>query len=111
LRRGLSETFECAGKKKNGGGYESLCEPQGIAGVRSYTIRWRDEPLKIDLTELARKRWVEKWRIERIAKHFNMSRTMVCERLKALKASPALCTDTRVRKLITRQSGCFRGAV
>jgi len=32
---------------------------------------------QLDLVELARLRWVEKWRYERLAEHFEIGRTSV----------------------------------
>jgi len=33
-----------------------------------YEIRWR--PLKIDLADLAKKRWIKKWTVKRLAEYF-----------------------------------------
>ena len=41
-----------------------------VVSIR-YQIQW--ERSKMDLAELARKRWIEKWTIPRIAKHFDRS--------------------------------------
>jgi DNA-binding transcriptional regulator LsrR (DeoR family) len=38
---------------------------------------WKKE--QIDLAELARLRWVEKWKYERLAAHFGVGRTKIKE--------------------------------
>jgi hypothetical protein len=49
---------------------------------------WKKE--QIDLAELVRLRWVEKWRYERLAERFGVGRTTVRDLIRQIKASPAL---------------------
>lgn len=49
---------------------------------------WRKE--QIDLVELARLRWVEKWRYERLAAYFGIGRTTVRDFIRQIKANPSL---------------------
>ncbi|MDG0818069.1 hypothetical protein [Bdellovibrio svalbardensis] len=62
---------------------------------KTYTTIWKKEA--IDLAELAQKRWVEKWTIEKIAAHMGWGRTAVVRYLGRLKANPDLILDGRVR--------------
>ena len=49
---------------------------------------WKREQL--DPVELARLRWVEKWRYERLAEHFGVSRSMVRDAIGGIKANPTV---------------------
>lgn len=49
---------------------------------------WKKE--QIDLAELARLRWVEKWRYERLADHFGVGRTTVRRFLGQIKDNPKI---------------------
>ena len=49
---------------------------------------WKKE--QIDLAELARLRWVEKWRYERLAVHFDLGRTTIRDWIRRIKADPGL---------------------
>jgi hypothetical protein len=51
----------------------------------AYKLAWEREYL--DLTELARLRWVEGWKVSRVAGYFGVSRTAIKERLRAIKAT------------------------
>lgn len=73
-------------KKLSGGGCAKLQELSGPTISQGYKLAWEREYL--DLTELARLRWVEGWRIMRLADHFEVSRTAVKERLRAIKKNP-----------------------
>ncbi len=52
----------------------------------AYKLAWEREYL--DLTELARLRWVEGWKVARLADYFEVSRTAIKERLRAIKSNP-----------------------
>jgi len=49
---------------------------------------WKRE--QIDLAELARLRWVERWKYERLANHFGIGRTTVRDLIRQIKATPSL---------------------
>ncbi len=68
-----------------GGGYVKLLELGGPAISMAYKIAW--ERIYLDLTELARLRWIENWKVENLARHFEVSRTAVKERLRAIKSN------------------------
>ena len=53
---------------------------------QAYKLAWEREYL--DLTELARLRWVEGSKVSRLADHFEISRTAVKERMRAAKKNP-----------------------
>jgi len=60
---------------KNGGVCAKLQELGGQTILQAYNLTWEREYL--DLTELARLRWVEEWKIERLVDYFGVSRTAV----------------------------------
>lgn len=51
-------------------------------------VLWKKE--QIDLAELARLRWVEKWKRQRLAEHFGIGRTTVRDWLRRIKDKPSL---------------------
>jgi hypothetical protein len=51
-----------------------------------YKLAWEREYL--DLMELARLRWVEGWKVSRLAEYFEVSLTAIKERLRAIKTNP-----------------------
>lgn len=53
---------------------------------QAYDLAWEREFL--DLTELARLRWVEGWKIARLADYFEISGSAVKKRLNAVKGNP-----------------------
>ena len=63
-----------------------LLELGGPTISKTYKAAW--ERIYLDLTELARLRWIENWKIEKLAVHFEVSRTAVSERLRAIKSNP-----------------------
>lgn len=73
-------------EKKFGGGGPNLCEPEPLTSKVTIAALWKKEQL--DLAELARLRWVEKWRYERMAEHFGVSRSMVRDAIRGIKADP-----------------------
>lgn len=84
---GLCEPPSIGGSLEiNGGGCAKLHELSGPVVSISYKLAWEREYL--DLTELARLRWVEGWKIERLARYFEVSRTAIKERLRAIKKNP-----------------------
>ena len=44
----------------------------------------------IDLTELAKRRWIDKWTIEKLAKHFGFGRTRIKNFLGQIRETPDL---------------------
>ena len=74
------------GPRTNGGGCAKLQELSGPVVSQAYKLAWEREYL--DLSELARLRWVKGWKVERLADFFGVSRTTVNERLRAIKKNP-----------------------
>ncbi len=66
-----------------------------------YKVSWEREYL--DLTELARLRWIENWKIERLADFYGISMTAIKERLRAIKRNPQ-------RVGLKIPDGVFRGS-
>lgn len=71
---------------KNGGGCAKLHELGGPVVSIAYKLSWEREYL--DLSELARLRWIEHWKIEKLAEYFEASPTAIKERLRRLKKRP-----------------------
>jgi hypothetical protein len=71
---------------KIGGGCTKLQELSGLVVSIGYKLAWEREYL--DLTELARLRWVEEWKVSRLADYFEVSQTAIEERLRAIKSNP-----------------------
>lgn len=71
---------------KTGGGYAKLQELSGPVVSQAYKLAWERECL--DLTELARLRWVEGWKVSRLAEYFKVSGIAIEERLRAIKSNP-----------------------
>lgn len=63
----------------------------------------------IDFTELARKRWVDKLSMDRIAADMEWGRTAVIRYLGMIRANPDLVTDGQVRLRIHRRKNKFIG--
>lgn len=63
----------------------------------------------IDFTELARKRWVEKLSMDRIALEMEWGRTAVIKYLGQIRSNPNLVEDGDVRLRIYRRKNKFIG--
>lgn len=63
---------------------DTTCETRFVYLLRSKIKE------QIDLVELARLRWVEKWKYERLAEHFGVGRTTVRNWVRRIKATPSL---------------------
>jgi hypothetical protein len=72
--------------RANGGGQAKLQELSGPTISQTYKLTWEWDYL--DLTELARLRWIEGWKIEKLANHFAVSPTAIKERLRLIKSDP-----------------------
>jgi hypothetical protein len=84
--------------RKIGEGCANLLEPSVLSCNEYYKVAWQRDV--IDPTVLARKRWVEKWTMERLAEYFGVSRTAVVRHLGLIRKNPSLISDGRVRMLI-----------
>jgi len=73
-------------QKTVGGGSAKLQELRVPTVSLAYKLTWERECL--DLTELARLRWIEKWKIKELATHFKISIVAVEERLRTIKTDP-----------------------
>lgn len=70
----------------NGAVRPNLVEP-GHTTLNSFiAVSWAKENL--DLTELARLRWVERWSIKQLAAHLGLSTTATKSRLRRIRKNP-----------------------
>lgn len=83
---------------QNGGVCVNLQELKGPVIPQHYEQTWEREYL--DLTELARLRWAYRWKLERLAEHFGVSRTAIKERLRAIKDNPERVSVQVPKKVI-----------
>jgi len=80
-------TFKCDRRffeEKNGESCVKVDELKPLVLIREYPVQWRERP-KVDLSELARLRWVEKWTALCIQEHFGCNRSTVFKKLKLLR--------------------------
>ena len=70
-----------------GGGCANVHEPVELKVSWVYRVSW--ELQSLNLTELARLRWIERWRIERIAEHFGYSMSGIKGALRKIEADPS----------------------
>lgn len=89
-----------------GEGCDKILELSALSCNTFYTVAWRET---IDLTELARKRWVEKLSMDRIAVDLGWGRTAVVRHLGKIRANPSLVKDGQVRLRIHRTKCKFLG--
>lgn len=95
--------------EKIGEGCANLLELSGLSMALAYTITWKADG--IDLTELARKRWVDKWSMAKIARHFGIGRTATIRWIGKIRSNPALVDDGGVRSRIHHRKYRFMGLV
>ncbi len=63
-----------------------------------YPLAWNKD--KIDLNDLAQKRWGDRWAVDKLASHFGWGRTLVVRILGQIKANPDLIEDGAIRSRI-----------
>ena len=69
-----------------GGVHAKLQEPSGPTVSQAYSHSWEREYL--DLTELARLRYIKNWKIDQLAAHFKATPTAIKERLRTARENP-----------------------
>ena len=94
---------------KNGEGYAKLFETSVLSVSVHYRIVWTKD--RIDLAELASKRWGEKWSLAQITKHFGYGRTAVVRKIGQIKKNPELILDGRIRSMIKSRKYRIMGNV
>lgn len=95
--------------EKTGEGPAKLLEIASVLSVHvEYAIVWKKD--NIDPQELASKRWVERWTVDRIASHFGWGRTAVVRKLGELKANPELIEDGVARSHVKSRKYRFMGS-
>ena len=73
---------------------------------RHATVRKREN---INYTELASKRWVEKYSMDKLAVYMGYGRTAVVKYIGQIKANPNLVPDGQVRLRVYRKKRVFMG--
>jgi hypothetical protein len=96
------------GEGEIGEGYAKILESSALSISRDYAAIWKKDA--IDLTELAHKRWIEKWTMDRIAAHFGCGRTAVVRHIGRLRANPELIEDGVARSRVKSRKHRFMGA-
>lgn len=79
-----------------GGGYARVQELGGPTISQVYKLSW--ERKYLDLSELARLRWVEGWKIQELAHHFMVSQSAIKERLRSIKNEPKRAVGFNTKK-------------
>jgi hypothetical protein len=72
----------------NGGAHGIVAETELLTSKVVITVLWRKE--QVDLAELARLRWIEKWKRQRLADHFGIGHRTVRSYLRRINADPSL---------------------
>jgi len=81
---------------KLGGGYAKVQELSGPTISQVYKLTWEREYL--DLTKLARLRWIEGWKIQELANYFMVSQSAIKERIRSLKKNPNRAKEFNTKK-------------
>ncbi len=91
----------------DGEGCDKILELSALSCNMDCTVAWKET---IDLTKLARKRWVEKRSMGRIAAEIGWGRKAVIRYLGKIRSNPDLVKDGKIRLLIYRRKKTFMGA-
>lgn len=67
-------------ERETGGRLTKVVEPEALSILREYELLWKRQ--KVDLSKLAKLRWIEKWKLPRIARELGVGVTTVRFRLK-----------------------------
>jgi len=90
---------------------ESSANLLEIASVLSVSIEhaivWKKD--NIDLSLLARRRWVDRWSMDKISSELGYGRTAVVRHLGRLQANPDLIEDGRARSHVKSRKHRFMG--
>lgn len=73
--------------KRNGAGCRKLPEPGKLVVSQTYKTSW--DRIYLNLTEVARLRWIERWDLAAIADHFATTKIAIKERLRTAKLNPS----------------------
>ncbi len=84
-----------------------LGKPIGAVASRIYAVSWKRQ--QIDLTRLAKLRWVDKIQIDVLAHLFGVSRTYLVKQLGTIRANPDLVKCRHARRLIKLKERRFTG--
>jgi hypothetical protein len=73
-----------------------------------YPLAWKKD--KLNLNELAAKRWGERWTVDKIAAELGWGRTFVVRKLRELKNNPELIEDGSIRSRVKSRKHRFMGS-
>ena len=90
-----------------GAGDGKLGKPTGATVSRRYSISWKRQEL--DLTELAKLRWIERLSMDALAKKFGVGRTFLVAELGRIQKDPNLVLDGAARCLVKLKRKRFFG--
>lgn len=93
--------------RKLGEGYAKLLETSVLSTAVSHQIVWIKD--KVDLQDLAIKRWVDRLSMDELARHFNCGRTAIVRKIGQLKRSPDMILDGKVRSHVKSRKHRFMG--
>lgn len=79
----------------NGEACAKILETSVLIVSTDYQLVWTKD--KINLSELASKRWVERMNMEQLAEYFNCGCTLIVRKLGYLKKNPDLIEDGKAR--------------
>jgi hypothetical protein len=74
---------------------------------RAYAILWKKQT--VDFTELAKKRWIDRWSMECLASHFGLGRTATIRYLGLCRLNPELVKDGKARRFMLLKRRRFLG--
>ena len=74
---------------------DKILETSVLSVSTGYHLVWTK--VKINLSELASKRWVERMNMEQLAEYFKCGRTLIVRKLGYLKKNPDLIEDGKAR--------------
>jgi len=92
---------------ETGEGRANLLETSVLSvGLKSEVIWIKN---KIDLQDLAVKRWVDRLSMDELARHFDCGRTAIVRKVGQLKRNPDLILDGRARSHVKSRKHRFMG--
>jgi hypothetical protein len=90
-----------------GAGDGKVIEQSGAVVSRRYAISWKRQEL--DLTELAKSRWIERLTVDDLALKFKVGRSFVVSELARIRREPNLVLDGSARRLVKLKERRFLG--
>jgi hypothetical protein len=96
-------------KDKDGARRPTVVEPMVV--IEEYPIQWKRQP--VDLTKLAKLRWIEKWSVARLAQYFDRSpetiQMHICRQRKPQGLHKLALNDSELAEIQKNQKKLFKG--